>query len=81
MIGSTPLVSKNPDGVLRVIIPGRISTPNQDIESIASQQDDAERWLRQVYSGPTQIHRVGEQASGYLAARESITELSSRTER
>jgi site-specific DNA recombinase len=74
MILGQPLAPKKPDGVLRVILPGRISTPQQDVESITSQQDDAERWLRQVYGGPAQIHRLGEQASGMLANRESMIE-------
>jgi DNA invertase Pin-like site-specific DNA recombinase len=69
-----PLVPKNADGILRVIIPGRISTPQQDLEAIASQQEDAERWLRQVYTGPIEVRRLGEQASGMLAIRESMVE-------
>ena len=43
MILNTPLLPRNPDGVLRVIIPGRISTPNQDLKSIASQQEEKKR--------------------------------------
>ena len=31
-----PLVTRKPDGILRVFIPGRISTPGQDMEAIAT---------------------------------------------
>ena len=59
-----PLVTRNKDGILQVVIPGRISTPGQDVESIASAQEDAETWLKRVYSGESHVHRLGEQASG-----------------
>jgi DNA invertase Pin-like site-specific DNA recombinase len=71
---SKPFATRNPSGVLRVIIPGRVSTPGQDTESIASQQEDAERWLRRVHPGPVRVTRLGEQASGWLADRKSMIE-------
>ena len=74
MMLSQPITSKQPDGVLRVIIPGRISEPTQDPESISSQHEDADVWLRRVYSGEMNVIRLGEQASGWLANRESMVE-------
>ena len=72
MILSTPLVPRNRDGVLRVIILGRISTPGQDAESITAQHEDAEAWLRRRHTGPIKVVRLGEQASGWLADRDSM---------
>ena len=68
-----PLEPRERDGELRVLIPGRISTPGQDAESIVSTQEDAEKWLRRVYAGPVNVIRVGEQASGWLVERPSMT--------
>ena len=73
MILTTPLVPRATDGILRVIIPGRISKPSQDSESIASQHADAEKWIRSVYKGPLETRHLGEQASGWLADRESMS--------
>ncbi|OWK34231.1 recombinase family protein [Fimbriiglobus ruber] len=70
----TPLVPRGTDKVLRVIIPGRISTPGQDMASITSQHEDAERWLQRVYAGPTEIRRLGEQASGWVVDRQTMVE-------
>ncbi|MEI7687710.1 MAG: recombinase family protein [Planctomycetota bacterium] len=67
-----PLVSKHADGVLRTIIPGRISKETQDAKSIAASQADNEMWLRAAYAGKTEITRLGEQASGWLADRPSM---------
>ena len=72
MILSQPITPKNADGILRVIIPGRISEPTQDMESIPSQQEDAEHWLQRGYLGERKVTRLGEQASGWLADRESM---------
>ncbi len=72
MILSTPIRPRQPGQPVRVVIPGRISRPTQDSESIPSQQEDAERWLRSVYDGPANVARVGEQASGWLANRDSM---------
>jgi DNA invertase Pin-like site-specific DNA recombinase len=70
-----PLVPKNADGILRVLIPARISTPQQDFAAIASQQDDSDRWLKQAYAGQRDVRRFGEQASGMLADRPSMVEV------
>ena len=70
---SEPLTSRQPDGVLRVILPGRISKPTQDKESIASQQLDAEGWLKHIYNDkPVKLTTLGEQASGWLADRTTM---------
>jgi hypothetical protein len=70
---SKPLVSKNPDGVLRVVLPGRISQPSQDEESIDSQHLDAEGWLLRVHKDkPVKLTPLGEQASGWLADRATM---------
>jgi len=66
MMIENALIPKNADGVLRVIIPGRISTSHQDVKSIEASQQDNEAWLRSVYPGLVEIRRVGEQASGWL---------------
>jgi len=68
-----PLVPRHADGVLRVILPGRISQPSQDEESIGSQQLDAEQWLRRVHKDkPVKLTPLGEQASGWLADRATM---------
>jgi hypothetical protein len=72
MILSKPLVPKSADGVLRVLLPGRVSTPMQDLANIDATQHDSETWLRSVYKGPIEFHRVGEQASGWLVNRPSM---------
>jgi site-specific DNA recombinase len=77
---STPLVPRGADGVLRVIIPGRISKPSQDPESIDSQHEDAEGWLRRVYTGPLDPRVLGEQASGWLADRDTMREAKALVE-
>ena len=72
MMIENALIPKNADGVLRVIIPGRISTSHQDVKSIEASQQDNEAWLRSVYPGLVEIRRVGEQASGWLVDRPSM---------
>jgi len=72
MMLCTPLIPKAADGVLRVILPGRISTPGQDERNIESTQEEAEQWLRQVFSGPIEIRRLGERASGWLVDRDTM---------
>ena len=67
-----PLVPKNPDGKLRTVIPGRVSTIVQDVECIAVTQDGNEEWLAKVWNGPVDIVKLGEQASGWLVHRPSM---------
>ncbi|MCE9531923.1 MAG: recombinase family protein, partial [Planctomycetes bacterium] len=60
---------------MRVLLPGRISTPEQDIQSIDSQYLDDETWLRENYRGPVDIRHFGEQASGWLADRGTMQQV------
>ena len=69
-----PLIPRHSDGVLRVVVTGRISTAAQDMRSIDSQHADAEAWLRSNYSGTTRVTLLGEQASGWLTNRETMIE-------
>jgi 5-methylcytosine-specific restriction endonuclease McrA len=80
MILEHPLVPKRTDGVLRAIIPGRISKETQDVKSIAASQSDNEAWLRAAYSGEIDITRLGEQASGWLADRPSMEQAKAMIE-
>lgn len=75
MMLQVPLVPRMADGILRVILPGRISTPHQDMEAIATTQADMAQWLKHSYSGPTEIMQVGEQASGWLVDRKSMRKV------
>lgn len=67
-----PLKPRNSDGILRVIIMGRISTVHQDVNSIVASQEYARDYLKSVYDGPMEVTCLGEQASGMLASRQSI---------
>lgn len=69
------LQPKNPDGPLRVLVVGRISTVHQNIENLDASYEDLERYLRQHYSGPVFIKRYGERGSGWKIDRESIQEV------
>src|SRR5262245_55909927 len=70
----TPFTPKNPDGILRVLILGRISTPHQDMESADASMAAARAYLQSVYDGQVRHHCLSEQASGMLADRETIRE-------
>jgi DNA invertase Pin-like site-specific DNA recombinase len=75
MITATaPLKPKSPNGPLRVIIIGRVSTLHQDRENIPASYRVAERFLEQSYDGSVEIRHFGEQASGMLAERSTIVE-------
>jgi DNA invertase Pin-like site-specific DNA recombinase len=69
---SVPLRPKNPDGKLRVIVIGRISTELQDAENINASYRYVEEHLARIYDGPTVIEYLGERASGMLADRTTI---------
>jgi DNA invertase Pin-like site-specific DNA recombinase len=68
-------VAKNPDGILRVIAPARISRPTQDVESMSSMHFDDEQFLRANFAGPIEMTRLSEQASGWLVDRETMLEV------
>jgi len=75
MLGSkVPLMPKNSNGPLKVIILGRISTVFQDKENIPASYRFVEQFLRQIYDGATEIRHLGEQASGMIADRATIME-------
>ena len=65
---------KNVNGVLRVLIIGRISTEHQNIENIDASYRYVEDYLQQVHAGPKEIRHLGERASGMLAERDTIRE-------
>jgi DNA invertase Pin-like site-specific DNA recombinase len=71
---STPLIPKDPNGPLRVLEIGRVSTTHQNIENIAASYADVERFLKTIYTDPMEIKQFGEQGSGMLTERESILE-------
>ena len=71
---SVPLKPKNPEGPLRVLIIGRISTVHQKEESIEASYRYVEKYLKQVVEGPLEIKHLGERASGMLADRATIRE-------
>ena len=60
------------DGVLQVIVPGRITQKSQNAQSIASQHEAVERWLRSQYGDPMNVIRLGEQMSGWVPDRPSM---------
>src|SRR5262249_16275663 len=67
-----PLVPKHPRSPVRVIAIGRISTPQQNVESITASHRYAEDFIRRSYSGPMETIYLGEQASGMRAERRTI---------
>ncbi|HWL07293.1 MAG TPA: recombinase family protein [Planctomicrobium sp.] len=69
-----PLVPKDRTGPLRVIMIGRVSTPQQNLENIQASYAEDEKFLRRFYDGPVHIKHLGEQGSGMRTDRESIME-------
>jgi len=73
-----PLVPKNPDGDLRVIVIGRLSQPkdtkDETEKTIESSYKYVEDFLRGIYQGPLCIRHLGEQISGMVADRATILE-------
>jgi DNA invertase Pin-like site-specific DNA recombinase len=75
MMSQTPqLIPKNRDGVLRVLVLGRISTPHQSIENIDASYAEVEKYLGRIYNGETFFKHLGERGSGMLTERETIVE-------
>ncbi len=75
MLGPAYLIQlKNPNGPLRVLMLGRISTEHKSLENIEASYEFARRFLEQIYKGPVQIKQLGERGSGMLKDRESIRE-------
>jgi DNA invertase Pin-like site-specific DNA recombinase len=71
---SHPLQPKRSGHPLAVIVIGRISTPQQDEANITASQSYAENFVRQFYTDPIKFLHLGEQASGMVAERETITQ-------
>lgn len=69
-----PLVPKDPTGPLRVIMIGRVSTPQQSLENIEASYAADEKFLRQYYDGPLHTKHLGEQGSGMRTDRATILE-------
>lgn len=67
-------IPKNPDGTLRVLILGRISTPYQNESNIQAGYEYARTRLQQIYSGPIHAKEIGARESGMLVERETILE-------
>ena len=63
---------RNPDGTLRVVVIGRISTPQQNIGNIDASYRYVREYLDRIYQGPLEITCLGEQASGMRTDRASI---------
>ena len=79
MLSNHPIVPKNPDGIARIISVGRLSKP-KDSEAETQQSLEAirrenERLLKSVYAGTPVIKYLGEQISGMIAERNTMTEL------
>lgn len=71
-----PFVPRHPDGIVRGILIGRLSKPNEnnDNEAIAASIEAAERSVRARYDGPVEFMRLGEQISGMVYERDTIIE-------
>ena len=69
---SVPFRPKHPDGKLRAIVIGRISTEHQQEESIDASFRYVREHLARIYDGPSEIEYLGERASGMLADRATI---------
>jgi hypothetical protein len=74
MRASTPLVPKDPDAGLQVLLLGRVSTPHQDIANIEAGYEYAKCHLQYHYQGPMHVKELGEQGSGMLTERRTIVE-------
>ncbi len=68
------MIPKNPDGVLYVLLIGRISTPHQNIENIDASFVPLRKMIADLYDGEIQIKQLGERGSGMDPMRQSIRE-------
>ncbi len=68
------MVPKNPNGVLKVLLIGRISTPHQSIDNIEASFVPLRKMIADLYDGEIQIKQLGERGSGMNPMRESIRE-------
>ena len=58
------MVPKNPNGVLSVLLIGRISTPHQNIENIEASFVPLRKMLAGLHDGEIHIKQLGERGSG-----------------
>ncbi len=65
---------REPGRPLHVMVVGRVSTPQQDIENIEAGYIFAEKVLPEIWDGESIITRLGERASGMLVKRETMLE-------
>jgi site-specific DNA recombinase len=72
----SPLTPKYPNGPLRVLMLGRVSTPGQPITNLEASYEYAQRVVKDVYKydGPMEIKYLGEQCSGMKTERATIVE-------
>ncbi len=68
------MIPKYPNGPLKVMELGRVSTLKQQKSNIDASYDYAEQILKDVYEGTPYIKRLGSQESGMLVERETIME-------
>ncbi len=68
------LIPKNPDGKARVLVIGRVSTPQQDVGNIEAGYEYVERMLKPLFEGKTIVTHLGEQGSGMRTDRRTIIE-------
>lgn len=65
---------RHADGLLHVILLGRVSTEGQEKSNIEAGYQYARPVLKQVYDGPTLVKELGEVASGMRTDRPTIQE-------
>src|SRR3954447_8189300 len=71
---NVPLIPKDPNGPLRLLIVGRISTVHQDLENIDASYRYVEEFLSRIYQGPLHLKHLGERGSGLRTDRATIVE-------
>lgn len=67
-----PLSTRSPAGALRVVLLGRVASPEQASDVIEAQFRRLEMLVRTNWFGPIQITKFGEHASGMLADRPTM---------
>jgi len=67
-----PLSTRSPAGALRVVLLGRVASPERASDAIEAQFRRIEMLVRANWSGPIQITKLGEQASGMSVDRPTI---------
>src|SRR5947209_10024044 len=71
----TPLTPTRPGDALRAALIGRVSTEGQDKQNIQASFRTLEKFVNANTSSPVTYIRLGEQASGMRADRESIHQV------